>query len=65
VEPNLYLVSFEWTSASAGDAWGMHYEEDIENRYVRPVMPDDPLAIKYRILSQEGTRASKPKPSRV
>ena len=51
VAPNQYLVSFEW--ANAGDSWGMYFEVNTANRYVRSVIPDDVLALKYGVCTKE------------
>ncbi len=51
VEPDTYLVSFKWSNA--GEEWGMYFEVNTASRYVRAVIPDDALAMKYGVTSKE------------
>jgi hypothetical protein len=53
VEPGMFLVAFQWERLSRGDSMGMYYEVDVRNRYVRPVVPDDELSLKYGMRTQE------------
>jgi len=53
VDGGLHLVSFEWSNPSGGGDMGVYFEVDTKNRFARPIVPDDELALKYGILSQE------------
>ncbi|MCP3169060.1 hypothetical protein [Myxococcus qinghaiensis] len=52
VANNLYMVSFTWAHSSGGER-GFFFEVDTKNRFARPIGPDDELALKYGMRSQE------------
>ncbi|WP_426745904.1 hypothetical protein VZQ01_35925 [Myxococcus faecalis] len=52
VTSNIFLVSFTWTRPK-NDEWGLFFEVDIKNKLARAIVPDDELALKYGIRSQE------------
>jgi hypothetical protein len=51
--PKVYLVSFRWVHPIDDTSMGWYWEVDIENRYVRPVVPDDVLALRYGVITQD------------
>jgi hypothetical protein len=63
ITQDLYLVTFSWTNQ--GETWEIPFEVNTANRYIRPILIDDNLALKYQRLPkdeyerlEEATRAA-------
>jgi|GEM_PF-3961929 len=52
VASDLYVVSFTWAHPTNGER-GFFFEVDTKSRFARPIVPDDDLALKYGVRTQD------------